>query len=141
MGVRLTCFIINHQGMEREPYYVIKEIDSKLYMQISCNDLYDEGIFEDINVFDENDGPFKVIDYSFIQELEKVIYETGAINWDGYNESVSISGILDVGDSYTLYMEFSDGTTVNVYGYNTYPDGFDILRGKVFEIFRKLNVY
>ena len=99
MGVRLTGFVINHQGMAREPYYVIKEVDSKLYMQLAYGDSYEEGSFG-LNGFDENEGPYKIVDYSDIQELEYVIDETGAKSWDG----------------------------------------FDILRGKVLEIFRKLNI-
>ena len=139
MGVRLTGFVINHQGMASEPYYVIKEVNSKLYMQLAYGYSYEEGSFG-LNGFDENEGTYKIVDYSDIQELEYVIDETGAKSGDGFNKSVSRRFVLDSGDSYTLYMEFSDGTTVNVYGYNTYPNGFDILRGKVLEIFRKLNI-
>ena len=69
---------------------------------------------------------------------KQLIEELGARSWDGFNESVQLRGVLDAGDSYSLFLEYSDGSTVKVYGYNTCPKGFDELKLKIMNIFMVL---
>ena len=157
-GARLTGFHINHIGMAMEPHYVIKSTEKGVYLKLT-NMSPDDWIMTEGDGFKEDEGNGKYFrfadvvkdcesgeivfleDDTVVKELEEFIVKVGAISWDGYNEHVSMSGILDAGDSYTLYMEFSDGTTVSVYGYNSCPIGFDELRMKTVEIFDRYFEY
>lgn len=158
MGVRLTGFHIHHQGMEREPYYIMREIDSVIYIkQTDCapddwcmlevensrhrdkSDVATYLGFADVLKDCEYGYMYKVTDRKPIEELESFIEEIGAKSWDGFNESVSLKGVLDAGDSYSLFLEFSDGSTVKVYGYNACPKGFCELKHKAQEVFQKID--
>ena len=152
-GVRLTGFYINHIGMAMEPHYIVKTTENGTCLKIT-NLSPDDWQMSDLVVDGENkntsDKYFKfadvVLDIEYgnvvlleddkvVKELEKVIEKVGALGWDGYNEHVSMDGVLDAGDSYNLYMEFSDGKTVTMYGYNSCPKGFDELMLTVITIF------
>lgn len=157
MGVRLTGFHINHQGMAMEPYYIMREIDSVIYMketncapddwcmlevENSCHrDKSDVATylgFADVLKDCEYGCIYKLTDRKPIEELEQLIEEIGARSWDGFNESVERRGVMDAGDSYSLFLEYSDGSTVKVHGYNTCPEGFGDLKLKIMNIFMKL---
>lgn len=157
MGVRLTGFHINHQGMEREPYYIMREIDSVIYMkETDCapddwcmlevensrhrdkSDVATYLGFADVLKDCEYGQIFKLEDRKPIEELEQLIEELGARSWDGFDEHVELRGVLDAGDSYSLFLEYSDGSTVKVYGYNACPKGFDELKLKIMEMFWEL---
>lgn len=74
-----------------------------------------------------------------MRDLEDAIVRAGAFSWDGYNKRKFMKRVADSGDVYRMYMEFSDGAKVNMYGYNCCPKGFkDLLRG-VEEIFNSIN--
>ena len=157
MGVRLTGFHIHHQGMAMEPYYIMREIDSVIYMkETNCapddwcmldeensrhrdrSDIATYLGFADVLKDCEYGHVYKLEDRKPIEELEQLIEELGAKSWDGFNKSVQRRGVLDAGDSYSLFLEFSDGSTVKVYGYNACPEGFGELQLKIVKIFSKL---
>ena len=76
-----------------------------------------------------------------VRELEAAIAQTGALEWDGYKESNAMKGVDDSGDSYELYFELSDGSSVRVEGYNVCPDGYMELLGRTAEIFEANSDY
>ena len=70
-----------------------------------------------------------------VKELMEVINTSGALGWDGYSKSVSMDDALDSGDTYRLYLQFSDGKTVTVNSYNSSPEGWGDFYVKIRDIF------
>ena len=147
---RLIGFHIHHMGMAMEPHYIIKLTEKGVYLKLTNTSPDDWTMKDDVDEKDGDSEYFRFADVvkecesgevvflendEVVKELEAFIVKIGAISWDGYNESVSMPGVLDAGDIYDLYMEFSDGTTVTVHGYNSCPRGFSELKMKTVEIF------
>ncbi len=157
-GVSLTGFYMTHQGMAAEPYYILRVTESGTYMKISnmSPDNYWMCKDEDMSaqagnakylgfadtvkecehaslVLLENEAP--------VRELEDALIQAGALGWDGYDETVSMENVADSGDSYVLYLELSDGSTVSAKGYNAHPAGFRELLTSVREIFEANSDY
>ena len=157
-GARLKHLYITHQGMRGGAYYIMKTTDAGTYMKISnmCPDDWRMLDGEDRDslgdnaqylgfgdtvkdceraslVLLEDDGP--------MQELEEAIANAGALGWDGFRKSLAMPDVADSGDSYRLYLELTDGTTVTVDGYNAKPAGFPELLYRVEEIFHENRDY
>ena len=151
-GARLKHLYITHQGMRGGAYYILKTTDAGTYMKRSNmapddwrmldgedrDSLGDNaqylGFGDTVKdceraslVLLEDDGP--------MQELEEAIANTGALGWDGFRKSLAMPDVTDSGDSYRLYLELTDGTTVTVDSYNAKPAGFPELLYRVEEIF------
>ncbi len=151
-GARLKHLYITHQGMRGGAYYILKTTDVGTYMKISnmgpddwrmldgeeMDSLGDNaqylGFGDTVKdceraslVLLEDDGP--------MQKLEEAIANTGALGWDGFRKSLAMPDVKDSGDSYKLYLELTDGTTVTVDSYNAKPAGFPELLYRVKEIF------
>ena len=157
-GVKLTGLHINQQGMMRMPYYMMKVTDTGTYMKISTlsPDDYDMwagnetgnleqpaeyfGYIETIKDV-EYASLVKLEDETLIRQMEEVIVKYGALGWDGFSEHEEMSGVLDAGDMYDLYLELSDGATVKMHGYNTCPNGFHDLYGEIVDIFEDNSDY
>lgn len=153
-GSKLTGFYMTHQGMAAAPYYILKTTDMGTYMKISdsspedCQmdsgtDVSELGAnwqyfgFADTVLDCENASLVLLENKTPVRELEDAIVQSGALGWDGYEEHRPMKGVPDSGDTYTLFLELSDGTTVKMHGYNACPDGFDELLGQVMYIFYK----
>lgn len=152
-GVTLTGLYITHQGgMAAGPYYILSTTDGGTYMKISdlSPDDWRMTDGEDISEMPfnaqylgfadtvkdcEHGSSVRIEDESPLRELEAAITEYGALAWDGYNESDTMEGVLDSGDSYRLYLELSDESTVTMKGYNVCPAGFMPLYMQVQQIF------
>ena len=138
-GARLTGMYINHQGMAMEPHYTLKAMEDGIYMKYSYSSPLDTGghylDYAD-SVQDYEQAVLTLLtDETPLLELEAAVLDVGALEWDGYDVHKSEPGVSDSGDSYTLYLEFSDGNTVTVKGYNACPDGFETLLSQVMDIF------
>ena len=157
-GVTLTGFFMNRMGMAREPYYIMKVTESGTYMKISdlSPDDYNMWKDEDSEPQEQPSEYFgyiemvkdveyashvKLEDDAVIRQMEESIVKYGALGWDGYSEHDDMPGVLDSGDSYNLYMELSDGTTVTMHGYNACPLGFHDLHGEIVKIFEANSDY
>lgn len=149
-GVTLTGFYMTHQGMAMEPYYFMKVTDDGAYLKITNVAPNDYRLAppmmsmqqSDINYFEYADTVLEFeyaslvkVDEAVVRELENAVVETGALGWDGFNEYRDMSGVLDAGDSYDLYLTLSDGSSVNAHGYNVSPSGWQELKEKVVGIF------
>ena len=157
-GARLKHLYITHQGMRGGAYYILKATDAGTYMKLSniapddwrmldgedMDSLGDNGQYLGFGdtvkdceraslVLLEDDGP--------MQELEEAIANTGALGWDGFRKSLAMPDVTDSGDSYRLYLELTDGTTVTVDSYNAKPAGFPELLYRVEEIFHENRDY
>ena len=125
-NAELNYFMIHHEGMAMEPYYILQRSEKHIYLKyvtMNPEELQEEELAE----LQEED--------SLIKELKEAIVQYGALGWDGYHEKVSGKGVLDSGDSYHLKIELSDGTSVTMYGYNTCPAGFESLLEQATDLF------
>ena len=149
----LTGFQIHHEGMEFEPYYILHATDAGTYMKITNINPHDDRMLEGKEIgslsFDEfyfgyadtikaceNAENVLLADDAPVRRLEEAIEQSGALAWDGYDETRKKKG-ADSGDRYALYLELSDGTTVAMTGYNICPAGFEQLLSQAREIFEE----
>lgn len=149
-GAHLTSFYLSEQGMAMKPRYMLKEKEDGVYMKVTNLEASDWRMTEGLDNFDSGDRflfidevkdcehavSVRLDDDSVVRKLEAIIVETGCISWDGYDVHKSMKGVLDAGDSYELYMEFSDKTTVTVNGYNSHPQKWRELISAVSEVFK-----
>ena len=142
-GVHLTGFFITHQGMAVEPYYIMKETEDGVYLKISATTPDDWTLYADsasregsLDLVDAEDARIaKMQDATAVQALEDAIVQSGALGWDGYDAFVPMEDALDADDTYILYLELSNGTTVTMHGHNTRPKGFVELLAQTQEIY------
>ena len=152
-GASLRHFYITHQGMRSGSHYILKTTEAGTYMKISNMGPGDWPMVKDEDrtvlgdqaeylgfadtvkdceyaslVLLEEDTP--------IRQLEESIAASGALQWDGYRESVAMPDVKDSGDRYILYLELTDGTSVTMDNYNVCPAGFMELHSYAEEIFQ-----
>lgn len=95
---------------------------------------YEVTLTGDGYVIAENEGRPRPLDPSLAAEMIRVVEECGMKRWDGFRGSNPY--VLD-GESFSLTMEFSDGTTVYASGENSFPDGYGEASARLDEIFEK----
>lgn len=137
-GVELTGFYLHHEGMVMELYYILKVTDKGTFMKVT-NQISGEDYFQFADtILEEEIACLKLLtDETAVEKLEEIISEAGAVGWNGFDEAVKKKNASDSGDRYQLYMEFSDESTVSVYGYNTCPDGFEIFLNQASKLFEE----
>ena len=152
-GATLTAFHLHHVGMMMEPYYILTTTEDGTYMKITNLSPQDWQMvdgedlsgwtdasaylaFADTVKACESASLVLLEDDASIKALEEAIAASGALAWNGYDESRKMKGVLDSGDRYVLYLELSDGTTVTMKGYNISPAGLAQLHSRTEEIFR-----
>ena len=158
-GVRLTGMFITHQGgMRANPYYILQTTADGVYLKISNLSPNHSKMTagEDIASLPSNTpylgfadtvkdceyaSSVQINDDALLKEIEASIVENGALGWNGYDENDPMVGVADSGDSYQLYLELSDGTTVTVKGYNVCPAGFNPLLKSVQKVFEQNSDY
>ena len=157
-GTKLTGMYLNQQGMMKMPYYIMKSTESGTYMKITdlAPDDYEMWKDADTDSLEQPAAYFGFVesvidieyaslihleDESLIRQLEELVEKYGVLAWDGFHESDSMPGVLDSGNSYNLYLEFSDGTTVTVDGYNAAPKGFHDFYSETAKIFQNNSDY
>lgn len=156
-GVRLTGFYLTHQGMEKGRYYIMKTTSAGTYMKITDlapdDWLMQQDDDREYTLSDTYLGfadTVKDCEYASltllkddkpVRQLEEAIERAGALAWDGYNKSVPMDWALDASDLYMLYLELSDGKTVRMSGYNTYPAGYSELSARAQQIFSENKDY
>lgn len=82
----------------------------------------------------ENEGKPWILDPSLSKELTQVVEDQGMKRWDGFRGSNP--HVLD-GESFSLIMEFADGTKVHASGENSFPDGYREASSRLDGIFEK----
>ena len=131
----LTGLFMTHQGMAMEPFYILSATDSGCYMKITDRNPESDYFGSADVVLNDEHASLVTADAVTVREIFDVIVSSGALAWNGYNKHVSMKGVLDAGDSYTLFLKFSDGSTVKVNSYNSHPDGWNDFFVKVRNIF------
>ena len=76
-------------------------------------------------------------DKTVLRDIEKVLVDCGTVGWDGFNETYVIENATDTGERYEIYLCFSCGSTVSVYGYDICPNRFGEMFNRITEIFHQ----
>ena len=79
----------------------------------------------------ENTVEFET-DLAIMEELRKIIIENNILSWDGFDKSNK--RILD-GNSFTLKLKLSDGTTAHAHGYHTWPKNYRSAEKEIEKVF------
>lgn len=161
----LTGLYMTHQGMAMEPHYIFSAGPEACFMKIS-NIAPDDQILKDTaekdnsglsensnyqsssadengyfsysnRVLDCEHASLVTADETVTKRLRDAIINYGALNWHGYSIHKSMKGVLDAGDSYNLYLSFSDGSVVTVNSYNSKPEGWNDFYAAVRDIFEE----
>ncbi|MBE5767177.1 MAG: hypothetical protein E7335_08455 [Clostridiales bacterium] len=74
------------------------------------------------------------VDADFAAELKKIVDENNLYAWDGFDEAPY--DVLD-GESFTLRIEFEDGTKIRACGSNSYPKGYQEAYGEIQAVFER----
>lgn len=61
------------------------------------------------------------LDEPIIEELSKLCADLNIVSWDGFNKTMK--GVLD-GSTFSLYLDFEDGTHVAARGSNSFPTNY-----------------
>lgn len=150
-GATLTGLFMTHQGMAVGPYYILRIDGDNRYMKITGEAPDGYRMTEDMDTIpsDEEFHYFGFVDEikgceraslvqadeTIVKQLTDVIIQSGALNWNGYSKHRSMEYVDDAGDSFGLFLTFSDGSTVKVDSYNSAPDGWTDFYNKVSDIF------
>lgn len=81
-----------------------------VYFSYSHNGMYSESCYR--YTFEDPQG---------LVELEKIVEECNVRKWNGFSKTAR--GVLD-GEGFSLYLKYSDGTTVSASGSNAFPKGY-----------------
>ena len=127
--VHLTGLFISRQGSMREPYYIINAKTDGLYLKMTYTyplELDDTSYFSFASDADDEETAivFK-LNKKELKRVEELIERYGVLNWNGFNESETLYGVLDADMHYSLFMTLSDGSSIDATGYNVYPKGMD----------------
>lgn len=148
-GVSLNALFISKQGIERTPYYMIAVKEDKVYakstsmlpIEAADKNLIDiqnepgwEYFYQINQVHDYESASIIELNNHQYQRLISIIEKSGALSWNGYNESIKDKR-LDSGIHYELYLLCSDDSRVEMKGYNICPEGFDLLYWTISEFF------
>ena len=158
LGASLTGLYMTHQGMARGPYYIFKQTEDGIFMKTTDTDPKYLSIENpdgaaadprfncvDMVLEEEYASLVQLEDDGIVRELETAIENADALSWDGWNEKSNpgrgLFHVADSGDSYDLYLELSDGTSVTMHGSDTHPDSWGTLYFAVSEIFEENSDY
>ncbi len=154
----LVNFLITRQGMAMEPYYMVTTTDKGIFFKISDRDprFLDDFVIRETPEIPRESVPnaygdrvldcekaslVKIEELKVLEKLEQIIEENGAVKWNGFSKRRAMRGVSDAGTSYRLFMEFSDGSTVKVDGYNSRPAGFENMLKQVADLFSEHKDY
>lgn len=71
----------------------------------------------------------------FVKKVEDVLSENEVGSWDGFKKSDK--NVLD-GDSFGMYIDFVDGTSISANGYMSWPKNYSTVRNKLDDLFMGL---
>lgn len=75
------------------------------------------------------------VDESFVQTLRQLLIDNEAGKWNGFSKSDK--NVLD-GDSFTMFILMTDGTTLDAHGYMKYPKNYSTVKNGLDELFGSL---
>ena len=119
---QISSFSYQHSGMHTGLIYTYtfqKEIDGyTAHYELNCGQ----------TVFSVS------VDADFAVELKRIVDENNLYAWDGFDEAPR--DVLD-GESFTIRIEFEDGTKIRACGSNSYPKGYQDAYREIQAIFER----
>ncbi len=150
-NAEIEILYMHYCGMAMGSHYILKKTDKGTFMKISSNspDSYEmtmdrEGRqtteeryseYADIVKDCEIAKSVKLCDDSATKQIKELAEKYGALGFNGEFRVPTPKGMLDGGDSYTFFMKLSDGTAIEMSGYNSYPEGYSKFSAEVQKIF------
>ena len=139
-GETLTALHMTRQGMRSGPHYILSVEGEDIFFKMTNYHPYEEE--HRFNAKDNLDDSGKcriesTKDAQVLRDIEAVLVDCGAVGWDGFNEKRSIKNATDTGERYEIYLLFSGGSTVSVYGIDTCPNRFNEMFNHITEIFHR----
>ena len=140
-GETLTALHMTRQGMRSGLYYIMSVEGEDIFFKVTNYHPYGEEYR--FNAKENLDDRGKclitsVSDAQILRDIENVLVDCGTVGWDGFNEKVEIKNATDTGERYEIYLQFSGGSQVSVYGYDTCPDRYNEMFNRLTEIFRNI---
>ncbi|MBQ8836132.1 MAG: hypothetical protein IJ002_01325 [Clostridia bacterium] len=136
-GETLTALHLTRQGMRGGMYYIMSVEGEEIFFKITNLIHYDKKYrFTAHKRVLENEISTicSTKDTAALRAIEEVLVDCGTVGWDGFNEEISRPGVADSGDIYNVYLQFSGGSSVSVYGYDIFPDRFMEMHRRIAKI-------
>ncbi len=121
-------------------YYILSVEGEDIYLKMTNHHPYGEVYrFNAKDKFDDKGKTCVEItkDIALLSEIENILVDCGTVGWDGFNEERIIKNATDTGERYEIYLCFSGGSTISVYGIDTCPDRFGEMFNRITEIFHR----
>ena len=80
----------------------------------------------------------QTLEQSDLERLNEIILSYEIYKWNGYYKSDSL--IYD-GHSFSLYVRYSDGATIEASGYMEYPENYDSASERLMGYLRYLTIF
>lgn len=153
-GAEIDILYMHYCGMAMGSHYILKRTDKGVFMKISTSapDSYEmtkdityiqskEQIYSDFaDTVKENEygKSVRLTDDSAIKQIKELAQKYAALTYNGSFHASDIPGMLDGTESHTFYMKLSEGTAVEMSGYNCSPNGYRDFSVAVMRIFEDI---
>ncbi len=139
-GETLTALHLTRQGMRSGLHYILSVEEEEIFFKITNYHPYEEEYR--FNAKDRLDQRGKCCivatkDAQALREMEAVLVDCGTVGWDGFHEEFIRKNVTDTGERYEIYLRFSGGSRVSVYGIDICPDRFQEMFNRITEIFHR----
>lgn len=140
LGETLTALHLKRQGMRSGLHYILSVDGEDIFFKMTNYHPYGEEYR--FNAKDNLDDRAKcrivsTKDTQMLRDIEEVLVDCGTVGWNGFNEKKTIKNATDTGERYEIYLWFSGGSTVSVYGYDICPDRFNEMFNRITKIFHR----
>ena len=139
-GETLTALHMTRQGMRSGFYYIMSVEGEEVFFKVT--NYHPHGEEYRFNAKDNLDDRGKCVivptkDTKVLREIEAILVDCGTVGWDGFNEKRVIKNATDTGERYEVYLLFSGGSTVSVYGCDICPNRFGEMFNRITKIFHE----
>ncbi|MBE6679111.1 MAG: hypothetical protein E7598_01165 [Ruminococcaceae bacterium] len=139
-GETLTGLHMTRQGMRSGLCYVMSVEGEDIFLKMTnCHPLEKEYRFNAKEILSKNEkcAIKSTNDIQVLRDIEEALVDCGTVGWDGFNETIIMKNVTDTGERYEIYLRFSGGSTVSVYGIDICPDRFNEVFNRIAAIFRR----
>lgn len=139
-GETLTALHMTRQGMRSGFYYIMSVDGDEIFFKVTNYHPYGEEYrFNAKENLDDRGKCFikSTKDTEVLREIEEVLADCGTVGWNGFNEIRIIKNATDTGERYEVYLCFSGGSRVSVYGCDICPDRFNEMFLRITKIFHR----
>ena len=139
-GEMLAALHMTRQGMRSGLHYIMSVEGEEIYLKMTNYHPYGEEYRFNAKDILEDSGKTCIEstkDAQVLREIEAILVDCGTVGWDGFNEKRVIKNATDTGERYEVYLLFSGGSTVSVYGCDICPNRFGEMFNRITKIFHE----